>query len=68
MRSSAKLWPICAVRFSEKQRDADYQLFLHQFIFLEESRDSYLAAEHYVLIGGFENDPDSFGNIPRPGM
>src|SRR5581483_3958985 len=46
-----------------EQRDADYQLFLHQFIFLEESRDSYLAAEHYVLIGGFENDPDSFGNL-----
>jgi len=46
-----------------EQRDADYQLFLHQFLFLEESRDSYLAAEHYVLIGGFENDPDSFGNI-----
>ena len=46
-----------------EQRDADYILFLHHFIFLEESRDSYLAAEHYVLIGGFENDPDSFGNI-----
>ena len=42
---------------------ADYQLFLTQLIFLEEGRDSYLAAEHYVLIGGFENDPDSFGNI-----
>jgi hypothetical protein len=46
-----------------EQRDTDYILFLHHFIFLEESRDSYLAAEHYVLIGGFENDPDSFGNI-----
>jgi class 3 adenylate cyclase len=46
-----------------EQPQADYQLFLHQYIFLEESRDSYLAAEHYVLIGGFENDPDSFGNI-----
>ncbi|HVI05660.1 MAG TPA: hypothetical protein VM711_06165, partial [Sphingomicrobium sp.] len=34
-----------------------------QLIFLEEGRDSYLAAEHYVLVGGFENDPDSFGNI-----
>ncbi|PYV70190.1 MAG: hypothetical protein DMG97_19900, partial [Acidobacteria bacterium] len=41
---------------------ADYQVFLNQLIFLEEGRDSYLAAEHYVLIGGFENDPDSFGN------
>ena len=49
--------------FGEQQRDVDYQLFLHQFIFLEECRDSYLAVEHYVLIGGFENDPDSFGNI-----
>ena len=46
-----------------EQRDCDYQLFLHQLIFLEETRDSYLSAEHYVLIGGFENDPDSFGNI-----
>lgn len=46
-----------------EQTGSDYQLFLHQFIFLEEGRDSYLAAEHYVLIGGFENDPDSFGNI-----
>src|SRR5437016_6855350 len=42
---------------------ADHQVFLNQLIFLEEGRDSYLAAEHYVLIGGFENDADSFGNI-----
>ena len=46
-----------------EQPAADYQLFLHQFIFHEESRDSYLVSEHYVLIGGFENDPDSFGNV-----
>jgi hypothetical protein len=42
---------------------ADYQVFLNQLIFHEEGRDSYLQAEHYVLIGGFENDPDSIGNI-----
>jgi len=46
-----------------EQPDLDYQIFLHQYVFLEEGRDSYLAAEHYVLIGGFENDPDSFGNM-----
>jgi hypothetical protein len=46
-----------------EQTSLDYQVLLHQFIFLEESRDSYLTAEHYVLIGGFENDPDSFGNM-----
>jgi len=48
--------------FGEKP-SADYQVFLNQFIFMEEGRDSYLQAEHYVLIGGFENDPDSMGNI-----
>lgn len=48
--------------FGEKL-DADYQVFLNQLIFLEEGRDSYLQAEHYVLIGGFENDPDSMGNV-----
>ena len=48
--------------FGEKL-DADYQVFLNQLIFLEEGRDSYLQAEHYVLIGGFENDPDSIGNV-----
>src|SRR5215475_4634628 len=42
---------------------ADYQIFLNELMFLEEGRDSHLAAEKYVLIGGFENDPDSFGNI-----
>lgn len=41
----------------------DYQVFVNQLIFHEEGRDSYLQAEHYVLIGGFENDPDSIGNI-----
>jgi hypothetical protein len=45
----------------------DYQIFLNQLAFLEEGRDSYLAAQHYVLIGGFENDPDSFGNIRSVG-
>jgi hypothetical protein len=42
---------------------ADYQVFLNQLIFHEEGRDSYLQAEHYVLIGGFDNDPDSVGNL-----
>jgi hypothetical protein len=48
--------------FGESQ-PTDYQIFLNQLIFLEEGRDSYLLAQHYVLIGGFDNDPDSIGNI-----
>ena len=42
---------------------ADYQVFLNQLIFHEDGRDSYVQAEHYVLIGGFDNDPDSVGNV-----
>jgi hypothetical protein len=48
--------------FGENQ-NADYQVLLNQLIFQEEGRDSYLQAQHYVLIGGFDNDPDSIGNI-----
>ncbi|MBV9179969.1 MAG: hypothetical protein JO356_01540 [Acidobacteria bacterium] len=48
--------------FGETQT-ADYQVLLNRLIFLEEGRDSCLQAEHYVLIGGFENDPDSIGNV-----
>ena len=48
--------------FGENQ-ETDYQIFLNRLIFHEEGRDSCLQAEHYVLIGGFENDPDSMGNL-----
>ena len=48
--------------FGEKT-GADYQVFLTQLIFQEDARDSYVQAEQYVLAGGFENDPDSIGNI-----
>lgn len=49
--------------FFGEPNGADYQVFLNQLIFHEEGRDSYLQAEHYVLIGGFETDTDSIGNI-----
>jgi len=48
--------------FGEKST-SDYAVFLTQLIFQEDARDSYLQADHYVLVGGFENDPDSIGNI-----
>jgi class 3 adenylate cyclase len=48
--------------FGNKQ-PADYNIFVNHLLFLEEGRDSFLTAEQYVLIGGFENDPDSFGNV-----
>jgi class 3 adenylate cyclase len=42
---------------------ADYNIFLNPLLFLDEGKDSFLTAEQYVLVGGFENDPDSFGNV-----
>lgn len=54
---------LAAMRRSLFGEAGDYQTFLNQLMFIEEGRDSYLAAEHYVLIGGFENDSDSFGNV-----
>ena len=48
--------------FGEKS-GTDYSIFLTPLAFQEDARDSYLQAEHYVLVGGFDNDPDSVGNI-----
>lgn len=45
--------------------EGEYALFLNPLIFTEDGRDIYLNAEHYVLFGNFERDPDRFANIRR---
>ena len=35
-----------------------YDLFLNRLIFTEDGRDDYLNAEHYVMLGNYERDPD----------
>jgi hypothetical protein len=45
--------------------DAEYRLFLSPLIFTEDGRDNYLSAEHYVMLGNFERDPDRFSNVRR---
>jgi len=40
--------------------DAEYRLFQNPLIFTEDGRDNYLCAEHYVLLGNFDRDPDRF--------
>ena len=45
--------------------DAEYKLFLNPLLFNEDYRDSYLNAEHYVMLGSFERDPDCFSNVRR---
>jgi hypothetical protein len=45
--------------------EAGYKLFLNPLIFTEDGRDTYLNAEHYVMLGNFDRDPDRFPNIRR---
>jgi len=45
--------------------EAAYKLFLNPLIFSEDGRDTYLNAEHYVMLGNFDKDPDRFSNIRR---
>ncbi len=39
---------------------ASYDLFMNRLLFTEEGHDDYLNAEHYVMLGNYERDPDRF--------
>src|SRR5437764_4983604 len=39
---------------------AAYDLFLNRLIFMEDGRDDFLNAEHYVMLGNYERDADRF--------
>ena len=45
--------------------EAEYKLFLNPLIFSEDGRDHYLNAEHYLMLGNFDRDPDRFSNARR---
>ena len=47
------------------QMEEQYKLFLNPLIFSEDGRDTYLNAEHYVMLGNFDRDPDRFSNVRR---
>jgi len=40
-----------------------YALFLNPLIFSEDGKDAYLNAEHYVMLGNFDKDPDRFSRM-----
>ncbi|MGA8152251.1 MAG: hypothetical protein WB952_14960 [Terriglobales bacterium] len=42
-----------------------YKLFLNPLVFTEDGGDAYLNADHYVMLGNFDRDPDRFSNIRR---
>ncbi len=43
--------------------EADYRFFLNRLIFTEDGRDDYINAEHYVMLGNWDRDPDRFPHI-----
>ena len=40
-----------------------YPLFLNRLLFSEDGRDDYLCAEHYVMLGNWDRDPDRYGRM-----
>jgi hypothetical protein len=38
--------------------DVEYELFLNRLLFTPDGRDDFLSAEHYVMLGNYERDPD----------
>jgi hypothetical protein len=42
---------------------ASYGLFINRLAFSEDGRDDYLCAEHYVMLGNWDRDPDRYTRL-----
>src|SRR3984957_10168293 len=42
---------------------ASYGLFINRLTFSEDGRDDYLCAEHYVMLGNWDRDPDRYPRL-----
>jgi hypothetical protein len=40
-----------------------YPLFVNRLLFSEDGRDDFLCAEHYVMLGNWDRDPDRYGRL-----
>jgi hypothetical protein len=40
-----------------------YPLFVNRLLFSEDGRDDYICAEHYVMLGNWDRDPDRYGRL-----
>ena len=45
--------------------EEEYKLFLNPLLFQRRRIRYYLNAEHYVMLGNFDRDPDRFSNVRR---
>jgi hypothetical protein len=43
-------------------------LFVNRLAFSEDGRDDYLCAEHYVMMGNWDRDPDRYPRLQRSGL
>jgi hypothetical protein len=41
-------------------KSAAYELFMNRLLFTDDGHDDYVNAEHYVILGNYERDPDRF--------
>jgi len=49
--------------FGDGAAEASYELFLNRLLLTEDGRDDFLNAEHYVMLGNYERDPDRFQTL-----
>jgi class 3 adenylate cyclase len=42
---------------------SNYGLFVNRLAFTEDGRDDYLCAEHYVMLGNWDRDPDRYPRL-----
>ncbi len=42
---------------------SSYGLFVNRLAFSEDGRDDYLCAEHYVMLGYWDRDPERYGRL-----
>jgi class 3 adenylate cyclase len=42
---------------------ASYGLFVNRLAFSEDGRDDYICAEHYVMLGNWDRDPDRYSRL-----
>ncbi len=52
-----------AVKDASNAGLASYGLFVNRLVFSEDGRDDYLCAEHYVMLGNWDRDPDRYPRL-----
>jgi len=49
--------------FGDAVSNVNYRPFINRLMFTEDGRDDYINAEHYVMLGNWDRDPDRFPQL-----